>query len=140
MHKTKNESMGVLKLKLDITPENIESLKALFLKPENKTSDVISAGTMLFNGKPIEKSVEDLPTVATLRTQFGFLQEGDIAVSKSNNHSVYIGIVTKFTDKTIYMKNVTNVFTSEAMSGIGIQCGLTYSFLVEELAGFTKNQ
>lgn len=67
--KTKNDSMGTLKLKLEVTPENIEYLKSLFLKPENKTSNFIKAGTMLFNGKPVEKSVDYLdqrPSVGTV--------------------------------------------------------------------------
>lgn len=100
--KTKNDSMGVLKLKLEVTPENIECLKSLFLKPENKNRGGIMTGTMLFNGKPIEKSVDDLPTVATLRTKYGSLRDRDIVLARSNDKHVYIGTVTRFTEKTIY--------------------------------------
>lgn len=138
--KTKNDSMGTLKLKLEVTPENIECLKSLFLKPENKTSNFITTGTMLFNGKPVEKSVDDLPTVATLRTKYGYLRDGDIALARSNDKYVYIGVVTNFTENTIYMKNVIYVFVNESTNNIGIQCLDTYSFLIQDLCGITKNQ
>ena len=138
--KTKNNSMGTLKLKLEVTPQNIECLKSLFLKPENKTSNFIPSGTMLFDNKPNGKPVEDLPTVTTLTTKFGVLQEGDIVVSKSNDNSVYVGIVTRFTDKTIYTKNTTNIFTVKETGNMGIQCNMTHAFLIEELKGVTKNQ
>lgn len=138
--KTKNDSMGVLKLKLDVTPENIECIKSLFLKPENKTSDVIPSGTMLFNGKPVEKSVEDLPTVATLRTKFGFLQEGDIVCTQSNNKHVYVGIVNRFTDKTVYLKNVTCVSINESDRSICVNSHPVYAALVQEIISITKNQ
>lgn len=138
--KTKNDSMGVLKLKLDITPENIESLKSLFLKPENKTSNFIKTGTMLFNNKPVGTSVEELPTVTTLKTKYGSLRDGDIAISKSNDKHVYIGTVFNFTEKTIYIKNVIYVFVNESTNNIGIQCLDTYSFLIQDLCGITKNQ
>ena len=137
--KTKNDSMGTLKLKLEVTPENIEYLKSLFLKPENKTSNSIKTGTMLFNGKSVEKSVDDLPTVATLRTKYGLLRDGDIAISKSNDKHCYIGTVTHFTENTIYMKNVIYVFVNESTNNIGIQCFDTYSFLIQDLCGITKN-
>lgn len=138
--KTKNDSMGTLKLKLEVTPENIEYLKSLFLKPENKTSNFIKAGTMLFNWKPVEKSVDDLPTVATLRTKYGYLRDGDIALARSNDKHVYIGVVTNFTENTIYMKNAIYVFVNESTNNIGIQYLDTYSFLVQDLCGITKNQ
>jgi len=138
--KTKNDSMGTLKLKLEVTPENIEYLKSLFLKPENKTSNFITTGTMLFNGKPVEKSVDDLPTVATLRTKYGFLRDGDIAIAKSDNKNCYIGVVTNFTENTIYMKNAIYVFVNESTNNIGIQCLDTYSFPIQDLCGITKNQ
>lgn len=138
--KTKNDSMGTLKLKLDVTPENIEYLKSLFLKPENKTSNFIKAGTMLFNGKPVEKSVDDLPTVATLRTKYGYLRDGDIALARSNDKHVYVGVVTNFTEKTIYIKNIVYVFVNESTNNIGIQCIDTYSFPIQDLCGITKNQ
>lgn len=138
--KTKNDSMGTLKLKLEVTPENIEYLKSLFLKPENKTSNFIKAGTMLFNGKPVEKSVDDLPTVATLRTKYGYLRDGYIAIAKSDNKNCYIGVVTNFTENTIYMKNAIYVFVNESTKNIGIQCLDTYSFLIQDLCGITKNQ
>lgn len=139
MHKTKNESMGVLKLKLDITPENIESLKALFLKPENKISNIVSADTMLFNGKSVGEPVENLPTVATLRTKYGYLQDGDIVISQSDKHA-YIGIVTRFTESTVFLKNVIYVYVNESTGSIGINCHATYSVLKEEITGLTKNQ
>ena len=138
--KTKNDSMGTLKLKLDVTPQNIEYLKSLFLKPENKTSKFIKAGTMLFNGKPVEKSVDDLPTVTTLRTKYGYLRDGDIALARSNDKHVYIGVVTNFTENTIYMKNAIYVFVNESTNNIGIQRLDTYSFLIQDLCGITKNQ
>lgn len=138
--KTKNDSMGTLKLKLEVTPENIECLKSLFLKPENKTSNSIKTGTMLFNGKPVEKSVDDLPTVATLRTKYGFLRDGDIAIAKSDNKNCYIGVVTNFTENIIYIKNTICVFVNESTNNIGIQCIDTYSFPIQDLCGITKNQ
>lgn len=138
--KTKNESMGTLKLKLEVTPENIEYLKSLFLKPENKTSNFIKAGTMLFNGKPVEKSVDDLPTVATLKTKYGYLRDGDIAIAKSDNKNCYIGVVTNFTENIIYIKNTICVFVNESTNDIGIQCIDTYSFPIQDLCGITKNQ
>lgn len=138
--KTKNDSMGTLKLKLDVTPENIEYLKSLLLKPENKISNVISSDTMLFNSKPVEKSTEDLPTVATLRTQFGFLQEGDIVCTQSNNKHVYVGIVNRFTDKTVYLKNVTYVSINESDKSICVNSHPIYSALVQEIISITKNQ
>lgn len=138
--KTKNDSMGTLKLKLDVTPQDIEYLKSLFLKPENKTSNFIKAGTMLFNGKPVEKSVDDLPPAATLRTKYGSLRDGDIAISKSNDKHCYIGTVTNFTENTIYMKNGIYVFVNESTNNIGIQCLDTYSFLIQDLCGITKTQ
>lgn len=138
--KTKNDSMGVLKLKLEVTPQNIEYLKSLFLKPENKISNVIKSGTMLFNGKSVEKSVDDLPTVATLRTKYGSLRDGDLVISQSNDKNVYIGTVARFTEKTIYIKNVIYVFVNESTNNIGIQCLDTYNFLVQDLCGITKNQ
>lgn len=138
--KTKNDSMGVLKLKLEVTPENIECLKSLLLKPENKISNFIGSGTMLFNGKPVEKSVDDLLTVATLRTKYGSLRDGDLAIAQSNGKNVYIGTVTRFTEKTIYIKNVIYVFVNESTNNIGIQCLDTYNFLVQDLCGITKNQ
>lgn len=103
--KTKNDSMGILKLKLDVTPENIECLKSLFLKPENKTSNIISSGTMLFNGKPVEESAEDLPKIATLRTNCGLLREGDTIVAKITNDIAYFGVVTRFTEEQVFLKN-----------------------------------
>ena len=136
--KTKNDSMGTLKLKLEVTPENIECLKSLFLKPENKTSSDIP--TILFNGKPVEKSVDNLPTVSTLTTKYGFLRDGDIALARSNDKHVYIGVVTNFTENTIYMKNAIYVFVNESTNNIGIQCLDTYSFLIQDLCGITKNQ
>lgn len=138
--KTKNDSMGTLKLKLDVTPQNIEYLKSLFLKPENKTSNFIKAGTMLFNGKPVGKSIDDLPTVATLRTKYGLLRDGDIALARSNDKHVYIGTVFNFTEKTIYIKNITYVFVNESTNNIGIQCLDTYEFPIQDLCGITKNQ
>lgn len=136
--KTKNDSMGTLKLKLEVTPQNIEYLKSLFLKPENKISNFIP--TVLFNGKSVDKSVDDLPTVATLRTKYGLLRDGDIALARSNDKHVYIGTVFNFTEKTIYIKNVTYVFVNESTSNIGIQCLDTYGFSIQELCGVTKNQ
>lgn len=136
--KTKNDSMGTLKLKLEVTPQNIEYLKSLFLKPENKTSNFTP--TVLFNGKSVEKSVDDLPTVATLRTKYGLLRDGDIALARSNDKHVYIGVVTNFTENTIYMKNAIYVFVNESTNNIGIQCLDTYSFLIQDLCGITKNQ
>lgn len=138
--KTKNDSMGILKLKLDVTPQNIEYLKSLFLKPENKTSNFIKAGTMLFNGKPVEKSVDDLPTVAMLRTKYGYLRDRDIALARSNDKHVYIGVVSNFTENTIYMKNAIYVFVNESTNNIDIQYLDTYSFLIQDLCGITKNQ
>lgn len=138
--KTKNDSMGTLKLKLEVTPENIEYLKSLFLKPENKTSNFIPTGTMLFNGKPVEKSVDDLPTVATLRTKYGSLRDGYIAIAKSDNKNCYIGVVTNFTENIIYIKNTICVFVNESTNNIGIQCIDTYSFPIQDLCGITKNQ
>lgn len=138
--KTKNDSMGTLKLKLDVTPENIKCLKSLFLKPENKTSNFIKASTMLLNGKPVEKSVDDLPTVAMLRTKYGYLRDGDIALARSNDKHVYIGTVFDFTEKTIYIKNIVYVFVNESTNNIGIQCLDTYEFLIQDLCGITKNQ
>lgn len=128
--KTKNDSMGTLKLKLAVTPENIECLKSLFLKPD----------TMLFNGKLVEKSVDDLPTVATLRTKYGSLRDGDIALARSNDKHVYIGVVTNFTENTIYMENAIYVFVNESTNNIGIQCLDTHSFPIQDLCGITKNQ
>ena len=136
--KTKNDSMGTLKLKLEVTPENIECLKSLFLKPENKTSNFIKTGTMLFNGKPVEKSVDDLPTVATLRTKYGSLRNGDIALARSNDKHVYIGTVFNFTENTIYMKNVIYVFVNESTNNIGVLCLQNYEFPIQELCGITK--
>lgn len=136
--KTKNDSMGTLKLKLEVTPQNIECLKSLFLKPENKVSNFIP--TMLFNGKSVEKSVDDLPTVATLRTKYGSLRDGDIALARSNDKHVYIGTVTNFTENTIYVKNAIYVFINESTNNIGIQCLDTYEFPIQELCGITKNQ
>ena len=138
--KTKNDSMGTLKLKLEVTPENIECLKSLFLKPENKTSNFIKADTMLFNGKPVEKSVDDLPTVATLKTKYGSLRDGYIALARSNDKHVYIGTVFDFTEKTIYIKNIVYVFVNESTNNIGIQCLDTYEFPIQDLCGITKNQ
>lgn len=138
--KTKNDSMGVLKLKLEVTPQNIECLKSLLLKPENKISNFIESGTMLFNGKPVEDSIRDLPTVATLRTKYGSLRNGDLVISQSNDKNVYIGTVTRFTEKTIYIKNVIYVFVNESTNNICIQCLDTYNFLVQDLCGITKNQ
>lgn len=138
--KTKNDSMGTLKLKLDVTPQNIEYLKSLFLKPENKTSNFIKTSTMLFNGKPVDESVKDLPTVATLKTKYGYLRDGDIAISRSNDKHVYIGVVTNFTENTIYVKNVVYAFVNESTNNIGIQRLDTYSFLIQDLCGITKNQ
>lgn len=138
--KTKNDSMGVLKLKLEVTPQNIECLKSLLLKPENKISNFIESGTMLFNGKPVEDSIRDLPTVATLRTKYGSLRNGDLVISQSNDKNVYIGTVTRFTEKTIYIKNTIYVFVNESTNNIGIQCLDTYEFLIQELCGITKNQ
>ena len=136
--KTKNDSMGTLKLKLDVTPQNIECLKSLFLKPENRDSNFIP--TILFNGKSVEKSLDDLPTVATLRTKYGLLRDGDIALARSNDKHVYIGTVTRFTEKTIYVKNTIYVFINESTNDIGIQCFNTYEFPIQELCGITKNQ
>lgn len=136
--KTKNDSMGTLKLKMDVTPQNIECLKSLFLKPENRDSNFIPA--ILFNGKSVEKSLDDLPTVATLRTKYGLLRDGDIALARSNDKHVYIGVVTNFTENTIYMKNAIYVFVNESTNNIGIQCLDTYSFLIQDLCGITKNQ
>lgn len=138
--KTKNDSIGTLKLKLEVTPENIECLKSLFLKPENKISNFIGSGTMLFNGKPVEDSIRDLPTVATLRTKYGSLKNGDLVIAQSNDKNVYIGTVTNFTENTIYMKNAIYVFVNESTNNIGIQYLDTYSFLVRDLCGITKNQ
>ncbi len=140
--KTKNDSMGVLKLKLDVTPENIECLKSLFLKPENKISNVIKSGTMLFNGKPVEDSIRDLPTVATLRTKFGELRDGDIVIAKSGDKSAYIGTVARFTTGTIYTKNTYNFYISSVDDSptLSIQHVGAYCFNLEELAGITKNQ
>lgn len=138
--KTKNDSMGTLKLKLDVTPENIECLKSLFLKPENKTSNFIKTGTMLFNNKPVGTSVEELPTVTTLKTKYGSLRDGDIALARSNDKHVYIGTVTRFTEKTIYIKNTIYVFINESTNNIGIQCLDTYGFPIQDLCGITKNQ
>ena len=138
--KTKNDSMGILKLKLEVTPENIEYLRALFLKPENKISKPIQTGTMLFNGKPVGTSGEELPTVTTLKTKYGSLRDGDIALARSNDKHVYIGVVTRFTEKTIYIKNTIYVFVSESTNNIGIQGLDTYSFPIQDLCGITKNQ
>jgi hypothetical protein len=136
--KTKNDSMGTLKLKLEITPENIEHLRALFVKPENKISSGVP--TMLFNGKPVNSSVEDLPTIATLNTKYGYLRDGDTAIARSNDKHVYVGVVTRFTEKTIYVKNVIYAFVNESTNNIGIQCFSTHSFPVQELCGITKCQ
>ena len=138
--KTKNDSMGILKLKLDMTPENIEYLKSLFSEPKNKISDVISSATMLFNGKSVEKSVEDLPKIATLRTKFGYLQEGDIVCTQSNNKHVYVGIVNRFTDKTVYLKNVIYISINESDRSICVNSHPIYSALVQEIISITKNQ
>lgn len=138
--KTKNDSMGTLKLKLEVTPENIEYLQSLLLKPENKTSNFIKAGTMLFNNKPVGTSVEELPTVTTLKTKYGSLRDGDIALARSNDKHVYIGVVTRFTEKTIYIKNTIHVFVNETTNNIGIQCVENYEFLIQDLCGITKNQ
>ena len=136
--KTKNDSMGILKLKLDITPENIQHLQALFVKPENKTSDISTKGALL--SSVYKPTVEDLPTVATLKTKFGLLREGDTVVAQSNNKSVYVGTVVRFTDKTIYLKNVVYVFVNEQTNNLGINCCAPYSFSIKELSGVTKNQ
>lgn len=138
--KTKNDSMGTLKLKLEVTPENIECLKSLFLKPENKILKPIQTGTMLFNSKPVGTSVEELPTVTTLKTKYGSLRDGDIALARSNDKYVYIGVVTRFTENTIYMKNTIYVFVNESTNNIGIQCFDTYSFPIQDLCGITKSQ
>ena len=138
--KTKNDSMGTLKLKLEVTPENIEYLQSLFLKPENKTSNFIKTGTMLLNNKPVGTSVEDLPTVTTLKTKYGSLRDGDIALARSNDKHVYIGTVTRFTEKTIYVKNAICVFINESTNNIGVQCVENYEFSIQELCGITKNQ
>lgn len=138
--KTKNDSMGTLKLKLEVTPQNIEYLRALFLKPENKTFSSIPTGTMLFNGKPVEGSEKDLPTVTTLRTKYGSLRDGDLVIAQSNNKNAYVGTVTRFTENTIYMKNAIYVFVNESTNNIGIQCLDTYSFPIQDLCGITKNQ
>lgn len=113
--------------------------KVIVLKPENKTSNFIKTGTMLFNNKPVEKSVEDLPTTATLKTKYGSLRDGDIALARSNDKHVYIGVVTNFTENTIYMKNAIYVFVNESTNNIGIQCLDTYSFPIQDLCGITKN-
>ena len=138
--KTKNDSMGTLKLKLDVTPQNIEYLKSLFLKPENKTSNFIKTGTMLFNNKPVGTSAEELPTVTTLKTKYGSLRDGNIALARSNDKHVYIGTVTRFTEKTIYIKNTIYVFINESTNNIDIQCLDTYSFPIQDLCGITKYQ
>lgn len=138
--KTKNDSMGTLKLKLEVTPQNIDCLRALFVKPENKVSNFIPTGTMLFNRKPVDESVKDLPTVATLKTKYGYLIDGDLAIARSNNKHAYIGVVTNFTEKTIYMKNVVYAFVNESTNNIGIQCIDTYNFNIQELCGITKTQ
>lgn len=138
--KTKNDSMGTLKLKLDVTPQNIEYLKSLFLKPENKNRGGIKTGTMPLSGKPVGTSVEELPTVTTLKTKYGSLRDGDIALARSNDKHVYIGVVTRFTEKTIYIKNAIYVFINESTNNIGIQCLDTYSFPIQDLCGITKNQ
>lgn len=138
--KTKNDSMGTLKLKLEVTPENIEYLRALFLKPENKISNFIKTGTMLLSEKPVGTSVEELPTVTTLKTKYGSLRDGDIVLARSNNKHVYIGTVTNFIENTIYMKNAIYVFVNESTNNIGIQCLDTYSFPIQDLCGITKNQ
>lgn len=138
--KTKNDSMGTLKLKLEVTPENIEYLRALFLKPENKISKPIQTGTMLLSEKPVGTSVEELSTVTTLKTKYGSLRDGDIALARSNDKHVYIGVVTNFTENTIYMKNAIYVFVNESTNNIGIQCLDTYSFPIQDLCGITKNQ
>lgn len=138
--KTKNDSMGTLKLKLDVTPENIEYLRALFLKPENKISKPIQTGTMLLNNKPVGTSVEELPTVTTLKTKYGSLRDGDTALARSNDKYVYIGVVTRFTEKTIYIKNAIHVFVNESTNNIGIQCVENYEFPIQDLCGITKNQ
>lgn len=138
--KTKNDSMGTLKLKLEVTPQNIEYLQSLLLKPENKTSNFIKTGTMLFNNKPVGTSVEELPTVTTLKTKYGSLRDGDIVLARSNDKHVYIGVVTRFTEKTIYIKNTIYVFVNETTNNIDIQCLDTYSFPMQDLCGITKNQ
>ena len=138
--KTKNEPMGTLKLKLEVTPQNIEYLKSLFLKPESQVSNFIPTGKMLFNGKSVDESVKDLPTVATLKTKHGYLRDGDIAIARSNDKHVYIGIVTNFTENTIYVKNVVYAFVNESTNNIGIQCINTYNFNIQELCGITKYQ
>lgn len=97
-------------------------------------------GTMLFNNKPVEGSTKDLPTVTTLRTKYGSLRDGDIAISKSNDKHVYIGTVTNFTENTIYMKNAIYVFVNESTNNIGIQCLDTHNFPIQDLCGITKNQ
>lgn len=138
--KTKNDSMGTLKLKLEVTPQNIEYLKSLFLKPESQVPNFIPTGTMLFNGKSVDESVKDLPTVATLKTKYGYLRDGDIALARSNDKHVYIGVVTNFTEQTIYLKNVVYAFVNESTNNIGIQCINTYNFNIQELCGITKNE
>lgn len=138
--KTKNEPMGTLKLKLEVTPQNIEYLKSLFLKPESQVSNFIPTGTMLFNGKSVDESVKDLPTVATLKTKYGYLRDGDIAISRSNDKHVYIGVVTRFTEKTIYVKNTIYAFVNESTNNIGVSCLQNYEFPIQELCGITKNQ
>lgn len=142
MRKTKNESMGVLKLKLEVTPENIESLKSLFLKPENKISNIVSADTMLFNGKSVGKSVEDVPMVATLRTNCGLLQEGDVIAIKVTTNVAYFGIVTRFTENQVFLKNAYKFHVAPADNG----CNWTYSPIgnvsvpPKDIVSITKNQ
>lgn len=136
--KTKNDSMGVLKLKLDVTPENIEYLKSLFLKPENKISDVIKPETMLFNGKAAEKPL----MIETLRTNVGLLMAGDTVVVNVTNNIAYVGVVTRFTENQVFLKNAYKFAVVPPDNGNN----WTYSPLgnisvpPKEIVSITKNQ
>ena len=137
MMKTKNDSMGVLKLKLDITPENIEYLQSLLLKPENKISNFIQP-----NSKTVEKSIKEPPMIETLRTDVGLLMVGDTIVVSVTENVAYIGVVTRFTENQVFLKNAYRFHVAHADNGNN----WTYSPMgnvsipPRDIVSITKNQ
>lgn len=86
----------------------------------------------------LHKTIEEQNQVIIAKD--AYIRDGDIALARSNDKHVYIGVVTNFTENTIYMKNAIYVFVNESTNNIGIQCLDTYSFLIQDLCGITKNQ
>lgn len=138
MMKTKNDSIGVLKLKLDVTPENIEYLQSLLLKPENKISNFIQSD----NSKTVEKSIKGLPMIETLRTDAGLLMTGDTIVVSVTENVAYIGVVTRFTENQVFLKNAYRFHVAHADNGNN----WTYSPMgnvsisPRDIVSITKNQ